>query len=97
MVCLLGILIILEEYLSSFKKYLAVTTSNAESLISELSSRIQNSDSIEAEALRVCRKALFPYGEPDGNEIMIQLGDCTEWATRLHEALSGLLVIQWVD
>ncbi|WP_027156743.1 P-loop NTPase family protein [Methylobacter luteus] len=86
---------ILQDYLSKFHKKLAENISTADSIITDLKTGMENDDDLKLEALRLCENAIYPYGKPDDDQIIVNLNDCKEWSILINEAISMLQVAEW--
>ncbi len=88
---------ILQDYLSKFYNRLAENISTADSIITDLKNGIKNDDDPRLEALRQCENAIYPYGKPDDDQIIVNLNDCKEWSLLIHQALAFLQIMEWVE
>ena len=58
---------------------------------------MKNDDDPKLEALRLCENAIYPYGKPDDDQIIVNLEDCKEWSLLIHHALALLQIIEWAE
>lgn len=86
---------ILQDYLSKFHKRLAENISTVDTIIMDLKNGITTNDDLKLEALKLCENAIYPYGKPDDDQIIINLDDCKEWSTLINEAITMLQVAEW--
>lgn len=82
---------ILQNYLSTFHEKLLKNISVANSIIKILKIEIE-SDDVKSEALRRCENAIYRYGKPDDEQIIINLNDCKEWSLLIQQALAYLWI-----
>jgi len=88
---------ILQDYLSTFYKKLAENISTADSIITDLKNGMKSGDDPRLEALILCESAIYPYGKPDDDQIIVNLDDCKEWSLLIHQALAFLQVTEWTN
>ncbi|MFK5892010.1 MAG: hypothetical protein QM504_02185 [Pseudomonadota bacterium] len=88
---------ILTEYLEESYEKLTENISNADTIILELKNTIKNDDTYRLEVLEICEKSIYPYGKPEDNKMLIELGDCKDWVTLLQHALEALQLIKWIN